>query len=64
MKWIDSLDIALSLLEAHPDVDPSQVRFTDLYDWIVALEEFDDDLDHCNERILEAIQLCWINEYD
>ncbi|QYJ88040.1 Fe-S cluster assembly protein IscX [Shewanella mesophila] len=64
MKWIDSLDIALSLLEAHPDVDPSQVRFTDLYDWIVALEEFDDDLGHCNERILEAIQLCWINEYD
>lgn len=64
MKWIDSLDIALSLLEAYPDVDPSQVRFTDLHDWIIALDEFDDDPAHCNERILEAVQLCWINEYD
>lgn len=64
MKWIDSLDIALSLLEAYPDVDPNQVRFTDLHDWIIALDEFDDDPAHCNERILEAVQLCWINEYD
>ncbi|MCG9696388.1 Fe-S cluster assembly protein IscX [Shewanella sp. Isolate11] len=64
MKWIDSLDIALTLLETHPEVDPSSVRFTDLYDWIIALEEFNDDPAHCNERILEAIQQCWIDECD
>ncbi|TVP09526.1 Fe-S cluster assembly protein IscX [Shewanella sp. KCT] len=63
MKWIDSLDVALSLLEAHPDVDPTKIRFTDLREWILALDEFDDDPNHCNERILEAIQACWINEY-
>ncbi|ABO24177.1 Fe-S cluster assembly protein IscX [Shewanella loihica] len=63
MKWIDSLDVALSLLEAHPDVDPAKIRFTDLREWILALDEFDDDPNHCNERILEAIQACWINEY-
>ncbi|CAM4089854.1 MULTISPECIES: Fe-S cluster assembly protein IscX [Shewanella] len=63
MKWIDSLDVALSLLEAHPDVDPAKIRFTDLREWVLALDEFDDDPNHCNERILEAIQACWINEY-
>ncbi|QYJ81016.1 Fe-S cluster assembly protein IscX [Shewanella aegiceratis] len=63
MKWIDSLDVALSLLEAHPDVDPAKIRFTDLREWILDLDEFDDDPNHCNERILEAIQACWINEY-
>ncbi|QYJ96240.1 Fe-S cluster assembly protein IscX [Shewanella alkalitolerans] len=63
MKWIDSLDVALSLLEAHPDVDPTKIRFTDLREWILDLDEFDDDPNHCNERILEAIQACWINEY-
>ena len=63
MKWIDSLDVALSLLEAHPDVDPAKIRFTDLREWILALDEFDDDPNHCNERVLEAIQACWINEY-
>ncbi|QDF75026.1 MULTISPECIES: Fe-S cluster assembly protein IscX [Shewanella] len=63
MKWIDSLDVALALLEAHPEVDPSQIRFTDLRDWVLALDEFDDDPEHCNERVLEAIQVCWINEY-
>lgn len=64
MKWIDSLDIALSLLEAHPNVDPQQIRFTDLRQWVLELDDFDDDPEHCNERILEAIQSCWINEYD
>lgn len=63
MKWIDSLDIALCLLEKFPDVDPLQARFTDLFDWVIALEGFDDDPEHCNERILEAIQSHWIEEY-
>ncbi len=62
LKWIDSLDVALELLEAHPDVDPMQLHFTELYGWILDLEEFDDDPNHCNERILEAIQQCWIEE--
>jgi FeS assembly protein IscX len=62
LKWTDSLDIAIELDEAHPDIDPARVRFTDLRDWVMALEAFNDDPDHCGEKILEAIQLAWIEE--
>ncbi len=62
MKWTDSLEIAISLDEKYPDTDPTQVRFTDLMEWIMALDEFDDDPQHCGERILEAIQSAWIEE--
>ncbi len=62
MKWTDSLDIAIALAESRPDVDPRAVRFTDLRDWVLALPGFDDDPKRCGERILEAIQQCWIDE--
>jgi FeS assembly protein IscX len=62
MKWTDTLEIAIQLDEAHPDVDPQYVRFTDLHDWVCELEEFDDDPDHSNEKILESIQMPWIEE--
>ena len=64
LRWTDSLDIAIALDEAHPDVDPMQVRFTDLMEWVMKLEGFDDDPEHCGERILEAIQMAWIDERD
>lgn len=64
MKWGDSLDIAIALTEAHPDTDPRYVRYTDLHAWICALEGFDDDPQTSNERILEAIQMAWIDEAD
>ena len=62
MKWTDSLEIAIQLAEAHPDIDPKAVRFTDLREWVMALSEFDDDPNHSGEKILEAIQMEWINE--
>jgi len=62
LKWTDSLEIAIALDDAHPDVDPLTVRFVDLADWVQALEEFNDDPAHCGERILEAIQMAWIEE--
>ena len=64
MKWTDSLDIAIELSEKYPDVNPTTVRFTDLQQWVMALEDFDDDPARCGERILEAIQLHWIAEMD
>ncbi len=64
LKWIDSLDIAIELSEKHPDVDPRYVRFTDLSEWIMALDDFDDDPKHCGEKILEAVQAAWISEMD
>ena len=62
MKWIDTLDIAIELAETKTDVDPQMVRFTDLHAWVMALEDFDDEPDKSSERILEAIQLAWIDE--
>ncbi len=64
MHWNDTFDIAIALDEAHPDVDPQYVRFTDLHDWVCALDEFDDDPERSNEKILEAIQMAWIDERD
>jgi len=62
MKWTDTLDIAIELCDAHPDVDPQYVRFTDMHGWVLALEGFEDKPDNSNERILEAIQMAWIDE--
>jgi FeS assembly protein IscX len=64
MKWTDTLDIAIALDEAHPDVDPSRVNFVDLRNWIMELPDFDDDPAHCGERILEAVQMAWMGEKD
>ncbi len=64
MKWTDVIDIAIELSEARPDVDPRAVNFVDLRDWVLALDEFDDDPAHCGEKILEAIQMAWIEELD
>ncbi|MDB1124743.1 Fe-S cluster assembly protein IscX [Vibrio algarum] len=64
MKWTDSLDIAIELCELYPDTDPKTVRFTDLHKWITELEEFDDDPQRSNEKILEAVILCWMDEMD
>lgn len=62
LKWIDSLDIAFALIAKYPNQDPLIIRFTDLREWILALDDFDDDPEHCSERILEAVQQCWIEE--
>ena len=62
LKWTDSLEIAMQLSEAHPEVDPKTIRFTDLHQWVMALPEFDDDAKHSGEKILEAIQMAWIGE--
>ncbi len=64
MKWTDTLDIAIALTEKFPDTDPKAIRFTDLYQWVLELEGFDDDPKRCGEKILEAIQAAWIDEAD
>jgi FeS assembly protein IscX len=62
MKWTDTRDVAIALCEAHPDVDPRKVRFTDLHAWVLALPGFADDPNRSGEKILEAIQMLWIDE--
>ena len=64
MKWTDTGDVARALAAAHPDVDPLQIRFTDLRAWVCALPGFADDPNRSGEKILEAIQMAWIDEAD
>ena len=64
MKWTDSREIAIALAAAHPDVDPNRALFTDLRRWVLALPGFDDDPKHSGEKILEAIQMAWVDEGD
>jgi FeS assembly protein IscX len=64
MKWTDTVDIAIELSEKYPDVDPKAVRFTDLHRWVTELPEFNDDPKRSGEKILEAIQMAWIDETD
>ena len=63
MQWTDAWEIAIALMETHPDVDPRYVRYTDMHAWICALPDFDDAPEKSNERILEAaIQMAWMEE--
>ena len=64
MKWQDTQEIAIALEEKHPDKDNINLRYTDFHKWIIELEEFDDDPNKSNEKILEAIQTAWIEERD
>ena len=62
MKWTDSRELAIALMDKFPDQDPAKINFVDLRNWVLALEGFDDDPQRSGEKILEAIQMCWIEE--
>ena len=62
IKWTDTIEIAIALEENHPDKDNVNLRFTDLHSWVTSLDGFDDDVNGSNEKILEAIQMAWIDE--
>jgi FeS assembly protein IscX len=64
MKWTDVHQIAMSLSDMHPDIDPTYVNFVDLRNWVMALEDFNDDPNRSGEKVLEAIQAAWIEEND
>lgn len=64
LDWSDVHEIGFRLSEAHPEVDPLSVRFTDLHAWICALEGFSGDPKASNEKVLEAIQMAWLDERD
>ena len=64
LKWTDINDIAIELLEKYPEVDPQYVNFVDLRKWVLELEDFSDDPERCGEKILEGLQMAWIEELD
>ena len=60
--WTDSLEIAISLEETYPDIDPKTINFVDLRQLVMDLADFDEGQSKCGERVLEAIQMNWIEE--
>lgn len=64
LKWTDVSDIAIELAETHTEVDPQRINFVTLREYVIALSDFDDDPDRCGEKILEAIQMAWMEELD
>ncbi|MFT6790804.1 MAG: FeS assembly protein IscX [Cellvibrionaceae bacterium] len=64
MKWIDVQDIAIALADTHTDIDPRYINFVDLRNYVVALSDFDDEPNRSSEKILEAIQTAWIEEWE
>ena len=62
ISWTDSLEIAISLEDAHPDIDPITINFVDLRELVMALKDFNEGNTQCGEKVLEAIQMCWIDE--
>ena len=62
MTWIDVIDLAIALHERFPDQDPLEVRFTDLHKWVTEVPGFTGDPQKSNEKILEAIQMAWLDE--
>lgn len=64
LRWTDIREIAIALEDNHPEVDNVNLRFTDLHRWVMGLEGFEDDPLKSNEKILEAIQMAWIEERD
>jgi FeS assembly protein IscX len=64
LKWTDTLEIAIQLNDAHPEIDPANIRFTDLHRWVTELPAFSDDPHRSGEKILEAIQMAWIDEHN
>jgi FeS assembly protein IscX len=63
MGWRDAEDIGIALSEKFPDLDPLTVRFTDLHRYVTELPAFTDDAKASSEKILEAIQMAWLDEY-
>lgn len=62
LDWTTVREIAIALAAAHPEIDPLTVRFTDLHRMVLALDGFRGDPKASNEKILEAIQMTWLDE--
>jgi FeS assembly protein IscX len=63
LTWTTTEDVAIALADKFPNTDPISVRFTDLFKWVVSLENFEDDPKNSNEKKLEAIQMAWLEEW-
>ena len=62
--WTDSLEIAINLTDKFPEIDPKTINFVDLRNMVMDLDEFEEGESKCGERVLEAIQMYWIDELE
>lgn len=60
MLWKDIEEIAHSLEENYHDAKIEDLRLNDIYDLVISLNEFDDDVDDYTDRNLNAILEAWI----
>jgi FeS assembly protein IscX len=63
MLWTDVFEIAVQLADLYPEIDPQWISFPDLHSKVIHLANFNDEPNKSNEKILEAIQTAWIEEY-
>lgn len=62
--WHDVDDIALDLVEKYPYLDPLTVKLPELKKMVTELATFGDNPEAANDKILEAIQSAWYDEYE
>jgi FeS assembly protein IscX len=62
--WRDVDEIAIDLVERYPNTDPLSVRLSDLKQLVLSLPGFGDAPDAVNEKVLEAIQAAWYDEFE
>ena len=63
LTWTDTRQIGELLFEKYDTIDPLTVRFTDMHKWILDLEDFIGNSSESNEKLLEAIQMIWYEEW-
>lgn len=62
LDWDDTFGIVQSLRRSHPQVNFEELSLAMLYNWIVALVEFDNDPSLVNDEILMLIFNEWYEE--
>ena len=63
LTWQNPRELGELLFERYDTLNPLTVRFTDLHKWVMDLEGFEGKPDGSSEKILEAIQMAWYDEW-
>ena len=64
LNWTDFRELGELLFERYDTLDPLTVRFTDMHKWVMDLEGFEGPAAGSSEKILEAIQMAWYEEWN
>ena len=64
LEWSEVYEISILLADKYPEIDHQWISFPDLHSKICSLDNFVGDPKKSNEKILEAIQMLWIEEFE